>query len=282
MDVPAHFRAPTFSGHGITIAYDDTNSGEPLVLIHGHPFDRSMWQPQREHFGRRGWRVIAPDLRGYGETTVVPAPVRWEEFVHDIVGLLDSLSIQQIVLGGLSMGGQIVMEFHRLYPHRLRALVLADTSPRAETPGGRRGRHEVADRLLREGMDPYAHELLPMMIRPENIRDEPGLASRVLRMMRGTAPEGAAAALRARADRPDYVEMLGRVAVPTLIVVGRHDAFTPLGEAQLMEAGIARATLAIIDEAGHMPNLERPAAFNAALEAFLDTLRRDQRPDGTA
>jgi pimeloyl-ACP methyl ester carboxylesterase len=264
---------------GITVGYDDEGGGEPLVLIHGHPFDRSMWRPQVEAFSGTGWRVIAPDLRGYGETTVVPGTTTLETFARDLAGLLERLAVDGIVLGGLSMGGQVVMEFYRLFPHRVRGLVLADTSARAETEAGKRLRHSTADRLLREGMAPYAEEVLPRMVAPPNLRARPELARQVLAMMLATSPEGAAAALRGRAERPDFLDMLAHVTVPTLVVVGSEDTFTPVNEARLMYQRIPDATLAVIQGAGHMPNLERPTEFNGALRDLLGvvagTLRRD-------
>lgn len=262
----------TASVGGTTVAYDDRGQGNPLVLIHGHPFDRSMWWPQVEHFSQASWRVLAPDLRGYGASTVVPGKTPLETFAHDIAGFLDQLGVDEIVLGGLSMGGQIVMEFHRLFPHRVRGLVLADTSPHAETIDGRVLRNDTADRLLREGMAPYAEEVLSKMVAPHNIETMPAVAQHVLNMMRGTSPEGAAAALRGRAERPDYVEMLAQVTVPALVVVGRHDEFTPVNDAELMHERIPDATLAVIDGAAHMPNLERPTEFNHALQDFLGSV----------
>lgn len=128
----------TASVNGITVGYDDVGGGEPLVLIHGHPFDRSMWAPQVGEFAGSGWRVIVPDLRGYGESSVVPGTVAWETFARDIAGLLDHLQVEGAVLGGLSMGGQIVMEFFRLFPAGIRALLLADTFCQAETEDGKR------------------------------------------------------------------------------------------------------------------------------------------------
>ncbi|HEX5534462.1 MAG TPA: alpha/beta fold hydrolase [Actinomycetales bacterium] len=263
----------TVSIDGITVGYDDEgSSGEPLVLIHGHPFDRSMWRPQVEHFSRSGWRVIAPDLRGYGGSTVVPGKTTLERFARDIAALLDHLEVDEVILGGLSMGGQIVLEFHRLFPRRVRGLVLADTSAAAESEEGKKLRNDTADRLLREGMARYADEMLPKMVAPHNVQALPAVAQHVLRMMRGTSPEGAAAALRGRAERPDYLEMLPRIAVPTLVVVGRDDEFTPVRDAEVMYERIPNATLMIIERAGHMPNLERQAEFNVAVERFLTSV----------
>lgn len=262
----------TVSLGGITVGYDDEGEGAPLVLVHGHPFDRSMWRPQVERFSQSGWRVIVPDLRGYGETTVVPGKTPLATFARDIVALLDHLEVGRVVLGGLSMGGQIVMELHRLFPDRIRGLVLADTTPQAETQEGREQRNAMADRLLREGMEPYATEVLPKMVAPHNIDRQPAVAQHVLAMMLATSPEGAAAALRGRAERPDYVAMLERVAVPALVVVGADDEFTPVGDARLMADRLPQATLAVVDGAAHMPNLERQAAFDDVLQTFLDSL----------
>jgi 3-oxoadipate enol-lactonase len=249
------------------IGYDDKGTGQPLVLIHGHPFDRTMWRPQLEHFSRTH-RVITPDLRGYGESTVVPGTTTLEVFAQDIADLLDRLGVDGIVLGGLSMGGQIVMEFHRLFPRRIKALLLADTFPGAETPEGKQARNDMADRILREGMEPYADEVIWKMVAPYNQH----AAGHVLKMMRNTAPEGAAAALRGRAERPDYVGMLPEISVPTLVVVGKDDEYTPVSEAERMRDLIPGARLEVIDGAAHLPNLERQTEFDQAFQHFLNTV----------
>lgn len=253
----------------ITIGYDDEGTGDALVLVHGHPFDRGMWRPQVERFSRAGWRVIAPDLRGYGASTVVPGKTTLDVFARDIAGLLDRLGVARFVLGGLSMGGQIVLECHRLFAHRLRGLVLADTSAPADTEAGREWRRTTAERLVREGMRPYADEVLYKMV---SRSAPPEVAAHVLGMMRGTDPEGAAAALRGRAERPDYVAMLAGVAVPALVVVGAEDEFTPLADARLMSDTIPDARLVVVEGAAHMPNLERPADFDEALHDFLKAI----------
>jgi pimeloyl-ACP methyl ester carboxylesterase len=299
--------------NGISIAYEDLGEGEDvLVLVHGHPFNRTMWQPQLEHFNRprprlesgsssesvveteshpeadsivipprtfddedeggslRAWRIIVPDLRGYGESTVVPGKTTLDTFASDIAGLLDELGIQEVVIGGLSMGGQIVMEFCRLYPERVRGIVLAATFCRADTEEGRRQRAVMADRLLKEGMQPYADEVLPKMVTPANLIALPAVADHVRAMMRGTNPMGAAAALRGRAERPDYAETLARLNVPALVVVGDEDAFTTRADAEQMSRLLRRSELVWIKGVGHMPNLESEGEFNEALERLLE------------
>jgi pimeloyl-ACP methyl ester carboxylesterase len=309
--------------NGITVAYDDVGEGDNvLVLVHGHPFDRTMWRPQVEHFNRprtrrprsrlesgsssanvvgterereansivvpprtfededddeyeddglplRAWRAIVPDLRGYGESTVVPGKTTLDIFASDIAGLLDKLGIQNVVIGGLSMGGQIAMEFCRLYPERVRGILLAATFCRAETEEGRRQRAAMADRLLKEGMDSYAEEVLPKMVTPANLMALPGVADRVGGMMRSTNPNGAAAALRGRAERPDYAETLARLDVPALVVVGDEDAFTTRADAEQMSTLLKGSELVWIERVGHMPNLESEGEFNKALGRLL-------------
>jgi 3-oxoadipate enol-lactonase len=255
--------------NGIEVGYDDVGAGAALVLVHGHPFDRSMWGPQVAAFSSR-CRVVAPDLRGYGSSTVVPGKTLLSTFAADLLALVDGLGIARFVLGGLSMGGQIVMECYRQFPSRIAGLLLADTFPRADTPEARQARLTAADRLSAEGTGWYASENLAKMIAPYNVSALPAVAAHVRGMMLGAPPEGAAAALRGRAERPDYRSLLRTVTVPSLVVVGADDEFTPVSDAEEMHALLPDSTLTVIDRAAHLPNLERPEAFNAALHTFLD------------
>ncbi|WP_181808095.1 alpha/beta fold hydrolase [Streptomyces shenzhenensis] len=251
------------------LAYDDDNPRTPrtpLLLVHGHPFDRTMWHPQRTAFAPAR-RVIVPDLRGYGASPLTPGSTPLSRFAADLAELLDALGVTTCVLAGLSMGGQIAMEcYGRLGPARIRGLVLADTFPDPETPEGRRTRNAMADRLLRDGMRGYADEVLEKMVAP---RAHPDVKAHVHRMMTATNPEGAAAALRGRAERPDYRPLLTRVAVPALVVVGADDEYTPVSDAEAMHALLPDSTLHVIDGAAHLPNLERPQEFNRVLGDFL-------------
>ncbi|MFC3573573.1 alpha/beta fold hydrolase [Streptomyces yaanensis] len=252
------------------LAYEDTAPGTgtdrlPLVLVHGHPFDRTMWTPQLAEFARTR-RVIAPDLRGYGASPVVPGVTPLSAFADDIAALLDDLGVDRFVLAGLSMGGQIAMECWAGFPGRIAGLVLADTFAAAETEEGRRARYAMADRLLREGMRGYADEVLHRMVAPYADAE---VAAHVHRMMTATFPEGAAAALRGRAERPDYRDLLTRVTVPALVVVGEDDTYTPVADAEALHAALPDAVLNVVAGAAHLPNLERPEEFNKALGEFL-------------
>ena len=256
---------------GIELAYDDEGRGTSLVLLHGFPFDRSMWREQALALGG-ACRVVTPDLRGMGETPPGDAGVTMGEMAEDVAALLDALNVERAVLGGLSMGGYVAFEFYRRFPRRVRALVLADTRPQADTDDARRTREENAQRVLRDGVGTLVDLMLPKLLSASTREREPEVVGRVRAMILGTGPEGAAAALRAMAARRDQTELLPEIDVPTLIVVGGEDSVTPPSDAEAMGAKIKGSRVVIIEGAGHLSNVERPEEFNRALGAFVGGL----------
>ncbi|MFF4366881.1 alpha/beta fold hydrolase [Streptomyces sp. NPDC001594] len=263
-------------GNGAKCVFDDfgPTDGAPVILVHGHPFNRSMWAPQTAALAAAGYRVIAPDLRGYGENPATEEKTPLSAFADDLAGLLGDLGIERAVVAGVSMGGQIAMELRLRHPGLVRALVLSDTSPVPESGEGAELRRRTAERLLAEGMDPYAEEVIDKMLAPYNVTGQPESAARVSAMMRATDPRGAAAALRGRAERPDYRPVLAALPpeVPCLVLVGADDVYTPVAEAEALCALVPHARLEVVERAGHLPGVERPEAFNRALLEFLGGL----------
>jgi 3-oxoadipate enol-lactonase len=258
-----------FKNQGKPISYDDVGSGNAVLFIHGHPFDRTMWLPQVQSL-RWKYRTIAPDLRGYGESACGSESVYTQEkFAEDLVRLLDHLSVTRACIVGLSMGGQIAMEFVRAFPDRTAAVVLAATLPQAETPEGVTHRNRMADRLLAEGMALAGSEMLSKLIGPTSLKRRPSIATAVYRMICATEPAGAAAALRGRALRRDYRESLTQIKTPCLIVLGTDDVYSTVDEAEMMHAAIPNSKLEIFSDIGHMPNLEDEDRFNRHLHELL-------------
>ncbi len=260
--------------NGVELSYRDSGAGRPpVLLIHGHPFNGTMWHPQVE-FLKTGYRVVVPDLRGYGKSSLPDEcrETKLETFAADNLALMDALGIRSFVLGGLSMGGQIVLEMFRQAPDRIEALLLADTFAGLDSAERKKLRFTTADRLEQDGMEAYAHEELTKMITPANAERLPEVAAHVMNMMTTTPPSGAAAALRGRAQRIDYIPMLRDIRVPTLVVVGREDAYTPVALAEQLREHIPGSNLAVIEGAGHMPNVERADAFNNVLRSWLRSL----------
>jgi 3-oxoadipate enol-lactonase len=252
------------------LVFDDQGSGRPVLFIHGHPFDRTMWAPQIGALRDR-YRAIAPDLRGYGLSKAEPQQsVTQEQFANDLIGLLDRLEVDRACVVGLSMGGQIAMEFGRRFPARVAGLALAATFPQAETPDGIVARNLMADRVVAEGMALTGCEMLPRLIGASSMKRSPDVAANVYRMICGTNPAAAAAALRGRAMREDYRESLTAFAFPCLIVVGAEDSYSSIAEAEAMRDAIQDSRLEIFPEIGHLPNLEDAEKFNRVLKEFLD------------
>jgi 3-oxoadipate enol-lactonase len=257
----------------VDLAYLDTGSGPAVVLVHGHPLDHTMWQPQIDLLAPR-YRVIVPDLRGYGATPLPPGKrvTLLDDFAEDILALANALHIDRFAIAGLSLGGQIVLETYRQAPERIRALVLTDTFASLDTPEQKQTRLATADRFEREGFGDFATASLYKMMTPANAEAFPAVAEHIHRMINQSNPAGAAAALRGRTMRRDYIPLLGQIKTPTLIIVGREDAYTPVSYAEEMHRGIPGSRLEIIEEAGHMSNLERVDAFNTRLKGFLEGL----------
>jgi 3-oxoadipate enol-lactonase len=258
--------------NNITIAYDDEGRGMPIVLLHAFPLSRVMWAPQAAALVRAGrYRVIRPDLRGFGESGGAEAPATMEQFAADTLGLLDQLGIERFVLGGLSMGGYAAFAIYRARPQAVRALVLADTRPQGDTPEGKAGRETTAQMAEREGAAAIAADWLARFFPPE-VNAPAELQERVRQIIMDNDPRGIAAAARGMALRPDSHGTLATITCPTLILVGDRDKITPLSDAQAMASAITNAQLVTIPDAGHLANLEQPDAFNQALLSFLGAL----------
>lgn len=240
-------------------------------MIHGHPFDHTMWYPQVVDFSD-DYQVITPDLRGYGKSGLPHSgETLFEDYATDVLRLLDYLQVDSFHLAGLSMGGQITMELFRQAPARIKSLVFADTFAGLDSPEVKKGRYDAAARLEKEGMDTYADEVIYKMIKPDHVSSMPEVAAHIIGMMKSTAPAGAAAALRARAERIDYLtEVFPQIDIPTLVIVGREDEFTPVAKALEMREHLQNCKMVVIEDSGHMPNLEHPDEFNRVVLDFFE------------
>lgn len=252
------------------IAYDDAGSGSAVVLLHGYPFNRSMWAEQTAALIDR-FRVVALDLRGHGDSESSTGASTMKLMAEDVAALMDDLKIERAVVGGLSMGGYVTLAFHQLFPERVEKLLLADTRAQADTEEAKATRAEQAQKILAEGMAGIVDAMLPKLLSPETVSKRPEVVKRVRDMMLHTSFEGAAAALRGMAEREDQTNRLSQIKVPTLIVVGREDPITPLADSEKMHKQIAGSQLVVIENASHVSNIEQPEQFNRALSDFLTT-----------
>ena len=247
------------------LSYDEARAGECVVLIHGHPFDRSLWQPQLAALSDE-FRVIAPDLRGFGASPVTPGLVSMRQLAADVEALLDRLAVDRAAIVGLSMGGLVVMELATAQPDRYWAIGLVATTAAPVAPGEREARRARADAIEEDGIGvliDYMHTGLYGPACPSAVRE------RVDAMMAAAPPAGAAAALRGRAERPDYLAGLAGLELPAFVCVGSADPWSNRAVTDELMACLRRPELVVLDGVGHLPNLEAETRFTAALRDFL-------------
>ena len=262
--------------NGLNLFYEDRgdHEPEPILFLHGFPFDHSMWRHQLDFFSITQ-RCIAPDLRGHGGTTDIgkplgPGEVSMELMADDVIALLDHLGVGKVVVCGLSMGGYIAFALWRKYPERISRIVFADTKAAADTVEARQNRFNLAEQVKAKGAVAAADAMLPKLLAPDNLNTPIGLEVR--RMIESTSPDHIINTLHALADRPDSADLLVNLTVPCLVVVGEHDAITPKVDADVIYQEADQAhNLAVIPGAGHLSPLENPDAFNRAVADFLLT-----------
>ncbi len=252
------------------MGYDDVGTGLPVVFLHGFPHNRSLWAPQL-HGLAAPCRRIALDLRGFGESSVLP-PYSMDQYADDVASALIVMNTGPAVIAGLSMGGYIAFALWRRHPGLVRGLILADTRAGADDADGVAKRKAMIEVARRDGSGPIADQMIAGMIGKSTRAKHPDLADTMHTMMEQAPPDGVAGALRAMYERPDSVPTLATISVPTLLVVGEEDVLTPPKEARAMHAAIAGSRLEVISGAGHVSNLERPAAFNHVASEFLTSL----------
>ncbi|HKZ82654.1 MAG TPA: alpha/beta fold hydrolase [Anaerolineae bacterium] len=261
-----------FTSHGISFEYDDVGNGIPLLMIHGFPLDRSVWRSQIEGLQSVA-RVIAPDLRGFGQSGDAPETMTMDDYAADLKALLDALSLARAVVCGLSMGGYVALAFLARYPGAVKGLILANTRAAADSDQAREARYANASKAYDGGVPSIAEAMLPKMLTEATLDHRPTLRTYVYAMIARQPPGGVAAALRGMAARPDRSEWIKSINVPTLIITGSADTLIPAAESEAMARAIPGSKLVVIPGVAHLSNIENPDAFNAAVKEFVGKLR---------
>ncbi len=235
-----------------------------IILLHGFPFDKTMWDAQVKLFSS-SYRMLPVDIRGFGQFTDEESTFSIELFADDLLQMMDSMDIKKAILCGLSMGGFIALKAMEQFPDRFEALILCDTQCIADTKEVREKRNEAIKDIEANGADAFKKAFLKKVFHKDILED-------VRRVVFANSDHVITRGLTALAERSETCSTLADITIPTLIICGREDEVTPLAQSEAMHAAIKGSVLRVIDEAGHLSNLEQPEEFNRHMMEFLETL----------
>jgi 3-oxoadipate enol-lactonase len=255
--------------NGISLSYGDTGSGTVVVLLHGFPLSRDMWKPQEKALTKAGFRLITPDLRGFGESEVPEGPYSMALFSDDVIALLDHLEIDRAVIGGMSMGGYILLDLLERYPERVIAACFITTRSTSDSEAAKAGRLALLEKTKRDGTRTVAQLSTATLLAGETLKRNPELVNTVYRWMTSVDIRGIEGALHALLDRKDYSSLLVNFDLPSLVIGADQDNAVQPEELRILSKGLPNSELCVIPQAGHMANLEQPEAFNECLLRFL-------------
>jgi 3-oxoadipate enol-lactonase len=259
--------------NGLKIAYREQGQGpRVLLLLHGFPLNSKMWQPQLDGLADVA-RVLAPDMRGFGESEAIPGPYPMDTLADGLAGLLDTLGINEpVIVCGLSMGGYVTMAFQRRHPTRLNGMILAATRADADSEEMKQTRTAMIEAAREQGVQAVIERMLPKIMAPQTYERRPELVEQVRAIMEQTTLEGATGALEGMRERPNSMDVLKTVDCPALVLYGADDQIMPRSAAEAMRNALPQGKLEVIGEAGHLLNMEQPEAFNNAVRHYLKTL----------
>ena len=242
-----------------------------LVFLHGFPFNASSWNGQIEYFKNK-FNVFAPDLLGHGNGSVAPGPWMIAHFVDELEGLFQAKRLEKAVICGLSMGGYIALHFARQYPGQVSALVLCDTQADPDSNETKDKRYLTIEKIRREGLSPFSQDFSKAVLSENTLKEKPQIQQQLAQMITSNKSENVRMTLGALASRLDSNPFLPTFKFPTLVLVGADDKITPPALSRKIADGIKGSTLHVIEQAGHLSNLEQPDVFNKHLEIFLNAI----------
>lgn len=260
---------PQITVNGKIVSYDKQGDGAPLVFVHGYPLDRTIWAAQVSELSKDAC-VIAPDLRGFGQSELGSGPIDISTYADDVHDFLKAIGVtEKIILCGLSMGGYVVMAYLRKYASDVRAVIFANTKATADSAEGKAGRDKAIELVKEKGSAAIAEAMLPKLLSAKTIETNPKLVERVKQIMNGASVPGIVAALGAMRDRPDSIETLKNFSGPVLIIAGQDDQLMPMAEQELMKTAARNGNLVVIPSAGHLSPMEQLDLFSNQLAQFL-------------
>jgi 3-oxoadipate enol-lactonase len=259
----------TIEVNDFNLSYDDLGEGRyPIIFLHGFPFDKSMWNEQCE-FLKSSYRLIACDIRGFGKSTDEVTPLSMSLFADDLILFMDKLGIDKAIICGLSMGGFIALNAVKRFPERFEGLILCDTQCIADTAEVKEQRLKDIIEIDNEGVTNFNEKFIKKVFHEDSFVNKKELVENLRNIVFANSKHVISQGLLALAVRTETCSTLSNIKIPTLIICGREDAVTPLAQSEYMKSHIEGSILKVIDNTGHVSNLEQPKEFNECLSEFL-------------
>ncbi len=253
------------TNQGIKLRYEVEGEGPDVVLIHGLGQRLEDWTLQKEALIKNGFRVLSYDLRGHGESAWRGEEVNIDTYADDLNQLFQELSIEKAHLVGLSMGGAIAQAFYRAFSEKVESLVLAATFSYFPEPVKQASLESRLPYLDQGKME----ELAEFIARRSFTEKAPvQLIENTKKVIAANDPTAYRASMIASVNA-DSRDILAKISLPVLIIVGEGDLTTPVEYSRYLHQHIEASQLVIIPEARHICTQERPEPFNQALLAFL-------------
>ncbi len=259
--------------NGTSIAYDDVGSGPTVVLIHGFPFDRRMWHPQMASLGEAGYRVILPDLRGFGESPTPEDHWSLATLAADLVELLNYLGIGRAVFCGASMGGSVLFHLLERYPAKVAGACFVSSRSRSDDMMEKVKRSEIIDKLSSGNRKEVNLILASKLLGEQAISQQPELHSTLKSWIEATDTRTLISGLQAMRDRKDFTSRIRDFFQPALVLIGAADCSVSPEHGRYLAQALTLGTGYEFPESGHMINLEQPDNFNHCLLEFLSQVR---------
>lgn len=254
------------------LSYNDVGEGNtPIIFLHGFPFDKTMWQVQLDAL-KSNYRLIACDIRGFGKSTDEESALSIDLFADDLILFMDKLAINKAIICGLSMGGFIALNAIKRFPERFEALILCDTQCIADTIEVKKKRYEIIEEIEKNGVTNFNEGFIKSVFHKDSIKNKKELVGQLRIVVFSNSKRIITQGLIALAERSETCSTLNKIDIPTLIICGKADEVTPLAQSEFMNVSIKGSILQVIENAGHVSNLEQPNEFNKHLLPFLTTL----------
>ena len=253
---------------GLSVFFYGQNNSKPIIFVHGFPYDHIMWKDQVEEFSKN-YLCVSYDIRGLGESPAGEGQFTMESFVDDLENIIDDLKLEKPVLCGLSMGGYISLRAMERMQEKFSALILCDTKSAADDDEGKLKRAAAIKQINSGKFFEFIDSFVLNCFGESFVKNNTTEFREVVDRSKKNSPIGVKGCILAMTGRTDTTESLSKINLPTLVICGSEDKLSPPDVMKAMANKISNSKFVLIEDAGHMTPIEKPAEVNNAIKEFL-------------